>query len=199
MAVTHVVRLVAPSRAAAGPRGPGAPCAVPRALAGRGLALGVAPNCGLGRFCAYKDMRRCPVKHFQDFPRNPRLLAMPHSNKTSFISALGNPHTAHCPVTVCKSGAAREQGSTALVSIPTDWRRDSVSGLWNSHRHQGAAAYPQHAICLEPRSHPEKRLARSCCVDHGTKRLGDLSGSTYDCHDCHERPPSVSCPANRTS
>lgn len=30
-------------------QGPGAPCAVPSHLAGRGLALGVAPNCGLGR------------------------------------------------------------------------------------------------------------------------------------------------------
>ena len=151
-------------------------------------------------------MRRCPVKHFQDFPRNPKTLghaahAAQQQNKLHLGTrkpwALTQP-TAHSPqptayssVTVCKSGATREQGVAALTSIPSDWRWDSVSLLWNSRRHQGPAAYPQPAICLAATSHPEKRLARSCCVDHGTKRLGDLCGSTYDCHDCHERPPSL--------
>lgn len=164
---------------------------MPRDLAGRGLALGVAPNCGLGRLCAYKDMRRCPVKHFQDFPRNPKTLrhaALGHSNKTSFISALGSPqHSPLAPSPFAKSGAAREQGFAALTPIPTDWHWDSVSLVWNNRRHPGPAACPQPAICLAATTYPEKRLARSCCVDHGTKRLGDLCGSTYD---YHEQPPS---------
>lgn len=81
----------APSRA----RGQGAPCAVPRALAGRGLALGVAPNCGLGRLCAYKDMRRCPVKHFQDFPRNPKTLG--HAAQQQNKLHLGTRKPSHSP------------------------------------------------------------------------------------------------------
>lgn len=209
-AVTHVVRQVRlqGSQPCQGARGQGAPCAVPRALAGRGLALGVAPNCGLGRLRAYKDMRRCPVKHFQDFPRNPKTLghAAQQQNKLHLgtrkpshspqsSTAHGPRPTAHspqptAPVTVCKSGAVREQGFDALVPVPSDWRWDSVSPLWEDRRHQGPAACPPPAICLAATSHPEKRLARSCCVDHGTKRLGDLCGSTYDYHDCHEHAPS---------
>lgn len=144
--------------------------------------------------CAYKDMRRCPVKHAQDLPRNPKTLghAAQQQNKLH-LGTRKSTHspqpTAHSPVTVCKSGAAREPAPLPWPSIPSDWRWDSVSGLWNNRRHQGAAGCPQPAICLAATSYPEKRLAKSCCVDHGTKRLGDLCGSTYDCHDCHERPP----------
>lgn len=100
--------------------------------------------------CAYKDMRRCPVKHFQDFPRIPKTLGRGgtiHSDKTSFNSALGSPqHTAHSPrhrLQIRSCTRAREQRSPRPGPIPSDWRWDSVSGLWNSRRHQGASACPQ--------------------------------------------------------
>lgn len=114
-------------------QGPGAPCgfhAAPmrgaQSLGGSRVGPWRSTKLWARSLCAYKDMRRCPVKHFQDFPRRPKTLGRGgtiHSDKTSFNSALGSPlaarspqFTAHCtlhtaPVTVCKSGAAREQGS----------------------------------------------------------------------------------------
>ena len=95
-----------------------------------GWALVLHQTVGSVGLCTYKDMRCCPVKHFQDFPRSPKTLgpAAQQQNKLH----LGTRKPTRCP-TVCKSGAAREQGSTPWhPSIPTDWRWDSVSGLWNN-------------------------------------------------------------------
>lgn len=150
--------------------------------------------------CAYKDMRRCPVKHVQDFPRSPKTLG--HAAQQQNKLHLGTRKSTHSPQPRhrLQIRSCTRASTAALALHPGDWRWDSISGLWNSRRHQGATGCPQPAICLAATSYPEKRLAKSCCVDHGTKRLGDLCGSTYDCHDCHERPPrttSMICrPAN---
>lgn len=74
--------------------------------------------------CAYKDMRRCPVKHFQDLPRVLGLLglAAQQQNKLHLGTRIPTtlptaptvptaPTAPTAPVTVCKSGAAREPGS----------------------------------------------------------------------------------------
>lgn len=90
-AISHVVTLVMlPGRA----RGKGlhARC---RALGRSRVGAWRCTKLWARSLCAYKDMRRCPVKHFQDFPRSPKTLG--HAARQQDKLHLGTRKPTRCP------------------------------------------------------------------------------------------------------
>lgn len=134
-------------------------------------------------------------KTFQEFPR---LLATLHINTaTEQASSRHSENPQHCPR--CPQPRHRFANPELHASkgrCPRPPSRLIGAGIRSVLFGIIAGIQgPRPAICLATGQYPEKRLAKFCCVDHGTKRLGDLCVdrlmiAMISTNDHHDLPPS---------